>query len=290
MDPYEWGEAAVSYPDWVGTAQLDQKLTEPVDVYDLTGIDRDEWLIVGLDFGGGESGMHNPHVIAVRKSELYGRHISEIANVRAADIQIHDVDPFELLRQMTHLLDMRFRIRAVEQATITITELLDEPPQLEPEAGVATSDEVFRMADAMAETLRQRDRLQPLAFQRGYNVTFDGSFVTGTGAEPEITYFVWRIDEHPQNHTGKSFSSPTDVEAYLEYLAGLPRYRLDLTGDAQVEEVTDGEQPFTTITDSASGKEFQVRVIDLEATTVLYMHSEDPLGGSWRLDNSRTIG
>ena len=24
---YEWGHAAVTYPDWVGTAQLDQKLT-----------------------------------------------------------------------------------------------------------------------------------------------------------------------------------------------------------------------------------------------------------------------
>jgi hypothetical protein len=30
---------------------------------------------------------------------------------------------------MTHVLNMRFRIRAVKDATITITELLDEPPQ-----------------------------------------------------------------------------------------------------------------------------------------------------------------
>jgi hypothetical protein len=120
----------VSFPDWIGTAQLDQKMYGPADVYELTGIDSEEWLIVGLDFGGGDSGWHNPHVIAVRKSELGERHISEVSDVRAADIKIHGIDdPFELLRQMTHLLEMRFRINSTKNATITITELLDQPPQ-----------------------------------------------------------------------------------------------------------------------------------------------------------------
>ncbi|MDP7724762.1 hypothetical protein [Mycobacterium sp. TY814] len=130
MDEYEWGHASVSYPDWIGTAQLDEKLTGTVDVYTLTGVDRDEFAIIGLDFGGGESGMHQPHVIAVRRSELGDRHISEQSEIRAVDIQIHNgLDPFELLRQITHLLDMRFRVRSVKDATITITERLDEPPQ-----------------------------------------------------------------------------------------------------------------------------------------------------------------
>ena len=26
MDEYEWGDASVTYPDWIGTAQLDQPL------------------------------------------------------------------------------------------------------------------------------------------------------------------------------------------------------------------------------------------------------------------------
>ncbi|WP_423488472.1 hypothetical protein [Mycobacteroides sp. PCS013] len=129
MDEYTWGDAVVTYPDWIGTAQIDQKMAESGSVYQLTGLDPAEWLIVGLDFGGGESGMHNPHVIAVRRSDLGERHISDVSDVKAADIQIHGVDPFDLLRQMSHLLDMRFRIRSVKDATITITELLDEPPQ-----------------------------------------------------------------------------------------------------------------------------------------------------------------
>jgi hypothetical protein len=130
VDQYPWGDASVTYPDWIGTAQLDEKMTGTVDIYSLTGIDREEWLIVGLDFGGGESGWHEPDVIAVRNSELGGRHISDVSDVRAASIRVHNgVSPVELLRQMMHVMEMRFRIGAVKDATITITELLDEPPQ-----------------------------------------------------------------------------------------------------------------------------------------------------------------
>jgi hypothetical protein len=131
MDEYEWGDASVGFPDWIGTAQLDRKMTGSVDVYSLTGIDHDEWQIIGLDFGAGESGTHEPHVIAVPRSE-WGADgpPSDLSEVRAADIAIHNgVDPFELLQAMTHQLEMRFRIRAVKDSTITITQLLDEPPQ-----------------------------------------------------------------------------------------------------------------------------------------------------------------
>lgn len=129
MDEYEWGHASVAYPDWHGTAQLDQKMTGNTGIYELTGVDSDEFLIIGLDIGGGESGMHDPHVIAVRKAELGNNHISDLSEIRAVNIKVHGVDPFELLRQITHLLDMRFRIRSVKDSNITITELLDSPEQ-----------------------------------------------------------------------------------------------------------------------------------------------------------------
>jgi hypothetical protein len=130
VDEYEWGDASVTYPDWTGTAQIDQRMSS--DLYGLTGIDADKWAIIGLDFGGGESGMHMPHVIAVLRSELGhdDEHISKMSEIKAVDIQIHNgVDPFDLLREMINLMEMRFRVRSVVDATITITELLDEPPQ-----------------------------------------------------------------------------------------------------------------------------------------------------------------
>ncbi|MGH3642537.1 MAG: hypothetical protein ACRDUX_26315 [Mycobacterium sp.] len=128
MSEYEWGGAEVSYPDWSGTAQLDQKMTGDVDEYSLTGVDRDKWVIIGLDFGGGESGMHALEVIAVRKSDW--REAKGTSQVKAASIRIHNgVDPFDLLRQIMHVFDMRLRIRSVTDSTIVITESLDEPPQ-----------------------------------------------------------------------------------------------------------------------------------------------------------------
>lgn len=129
VEPYVWGPASVTYPDWQGTVAIDQLMSS--DLYGLTGIDRDQWAIIGLDFGGGESGMQMPHVIAVRKSELDGGpHISERSYIQAVDIQIHNgVDPFDLLRQIINIMEMRLRVRSVVDATITITELLDEPPQ-----------------------------------------------------------------------------------------------------------------------------------------------------------------
>lgn len=130
MDEYEWGHASVTFPDWVGTAQLDQKMTGPVNLYDLTGIDSDEWQIIGLDFGAGERGRHTPHVIAVPREEWGGSPPSDLDEVNAAKISIHNgIDPFDLLQQITHLLDMRFRLRVVKDSTITITQHLDEPPQ-----------------------------------------------------------------------------------------------------------------------------------------------------------------
>jgi hypothetical protein len=129
MDEYDWGYAEVGFPDWKGTAQLDEKMTGPDSIYDYTGVDENEFQIIGFSFGGGESGVHDLHVIAVRKAELDGQHIADVDTLRAVDIQVHDVDPWEVLQKMTHYLDVRFRLRAVENATITITELLDSPPQ-----------------------------------------------------------------------------------------------------------------------------------------------------------------
>jgi hypothetical protein len=129
MDEYEWGHAAVSFPDWKGTAQLDQRLTGENSIYDVTGVDDKEFQIIGFHFGGGESGIQDLHVVAVRRADLDGQHITEAESLRAVDILIHDVDPFEVLKRMTHYLDVRFRSRAVENTPITITELLDVPPQ-----------------------------------------------------------------------------------------------------------------------------------------------------------------
>jgi hypothetical protein len=130
MTEYEWGDASVTFPDWIGTAQLDQKVT--TDLYSLTGIESNEWQIVGLDFGGGDMRMHNLRVIAVPRSEWRQSTPSDLSNVQATSIEINNgIDPFELLRQIMHLFDMRLRFHTVKDATITITDTLVSPPRTE---------------------------------------------------------------------------------------------------------------------------------------------------------------
>lgn len=50
-DGFLWGDAEVTYPDWNGTAQLDERMTG-VHLNDLVGLDSGEWMIIGLDIGG----------------------------------------------------------------------------------------------------------------------------------------------------------------------------------------------------------------------------------------------
>ncbi|BBX87863.1 hypothetical protein MAUB_57360 [Mycolicibacterium aubagnense] len=130
MDPYEWKrEASVTYPDWVGDVALEKTMAGNTAIYDLAGLDAEEWQIIGLDLGATRSGASHPHVIAVRKSTLGGKHIAELDSIEAVDIQLHNVDPWDLLLAIANMLDIRLRLRAVENATIAITELLDSPPQ-----------------------------------------------------------------------------------------------------------------------------------------------------------------
>lgn len=130
MDPYEWGkEADVTYtPVWTGNIALDEKMTGPTDIYGITGIDPDEWQIIGLDLGGGETQL-DTHVIAVHRSEVGDQHLSTQSEINAVDILVHGVDPFALLRELTHMLEIRMRVQAVNDAKITITKLADQPRQ-----------------------------------------------------------------------------------------------------------------------------------------------------------------
>src|SRR5690242_16145855 len=65
-DGYLWEDARVTYPDWQGTAQLDQRMTS-AGIEELIGLDPDEWDVVGIEIGGGESGLHPLDIVAVHR-------------------------------------------------------------------------------------------------------------------------------------------------------------------------------------------------------------------------------
>ena len=138
------------------------------------------------------------------------------------------------------------------------------------------------MGAALTAAHSTADRLQVKSFPLGYNVMHTVSMETGTGLPPTVVFHLRRID-HLSLPT-QDFGSVSDVEAHLAQLAKLPRWRLDLTGDPQIREEQSPDRPFTTFIDVATGEEFSVRVIDIEAATSLYISAEEPPSSNWHRD------
>lgn len=136
------------------------------------------------------------------------------------------------------------------------------------------------MAAALSAADSTAERLQLRSFPLGYNTMKTVKMQTGTGAPPTVVFHLRRID-HLSIPT-HDFASEADALAYLDQLAKLPRWRLDLTGDPQIQEEQSPDRPFTTFVDVATGEEISVRVIDIEAATSLYVHSEAPPSPNWR--------
>lgn len=146
---------------------------------------------------------------------------------------------------------------------------------------MTTPADAMKLFEAFNAARSAADRLQLKSFPLGYNI-MNTVGIAQPGAQADITYHVRGIDH--LSYPTSNFSSIAEVEAHLDHLATLPRYRLDLTGDPQVREEPNDEHPFTTIVDVGTGEEFSVRVIDIEAATTLYIHAEAPPTANWHLD------
>jgi hypothetical protein len=125
MSDYIWGDASVTYPDWVGTAQLDQRMTTWT-IEQMLGDRLDGWMVIGIDIGGGEHD-HELHVIAVPEDSLpEGRNNGEI---QATDFLVHDWNPYEFLKAITHVFELRLHRRPIADIPIRVVSLADIPQQ-----------------------------------------------------------------------------------------------------------------------------------------------------------------
>jgi hypothetical protein len=125
VDDYRWGDASVTYPDWVGTAQLDRRITAP-SLGEVIGLDRDEWHIIGFDIGGGER-AHHLRVVAVHTSDIPvgGDVLPRIAEandgeIPATEFDVHGVDPYEVLKAITHQFALRMHVSSTRDLPIRI--------------------------------------------------------------------------------------------------------------------------------------------------------------------------
>jgi hypothetical protein len=133
---YKWGDARVTYPDWKGTVQLDQIATRQT-LNEITGIP-DEWTIVGLDWGGGEVLDHagkprpRPHhmsaVVVPAGTDLTAA-IEENGYLPVTMLALHDVDPYDVIRAMTHVVEFRMHIRRLDDVELQVIDEGDVPEQ-----------------------------------------------------------------------------------------------------------------------------------------------------------------
>lgn len=128
MTRFEWGDASVTYPDWVGTAALDERMTgDDAGINHAIGLS-DDWLVIGLDIGGGER-AHDLKVVAVHKDTPQADGPDgAAANIAAAndgvipvtEFAVHGFDPYELLKHLTHMFELRLRWKSTENFPIEV--------------------------------------------------------------------------------------------------------------------------------------------------------------------------
>jgi hypothetical protein len=112
----------------------------------------------------------------------------------------------------------------------------------------------------------------------GYNASYN---VGGElGQPPDVSFWVRRVDQ--PSGTEETFTTTDEARKHLEHLATVPRYCLDLEDNSRIEVVTDDDGTATWITDKDTGEKFGIRTADLENTTRLWVHAENPPTiGNW---------
>jgi hypothetical protein len=121
MDGEIWGEARVGFPDWKGTAQLDERRTWPWEGLERTfGLDRKQWRVVGFNIGGGEGG-YALRVYATPRAVWEKVGSDDGAEIDVTEFLVHDVDPLVVLRRMTHMFQLNMRIRGLDNCRVRVS-------------------------------------------------------------------------------------------------------------------------------------------------------------------------
>ncbi|MET7808618.1 hypothetical protein [Micromonospora chersina] len=129
MDGEVWGEASVTFPDWKGTAQLDERMTVPWEgLAQTVGLDPDQWQVVGFSIGGGEHG-YDLKVVATPR-DVWEKSKADDAEIEVTEFLVHDVDPLAILQRMTHVFELKMYIRGLGRRQARVRALSDLPNEL----------------------------------------------------------------------------------------------------------------------------------------------------------------
>lgn len=129
-----WGDAEVRAPDWHGTAQLDLRKTTG-RIEEVVGLDPDKWWVIGLEIRDSESSDYL-RVVAIRRDLLPegSSSLPRIAHENGGELPVteflvHGVDPFQVLREATHVFKLRMRNRGAGDLRIRVVKQSDAYPE-----------------------------------------------------------------------------------------------------------------------------------------------------------------
>jgi hypothetical protein len=115
---------------WKGTAQVDERRTVPWEgLARRVGLDADEWQVVGFSISGGERRFDLRIAAAPRDVwENYDR--DDGGEIEVTEFLVHDVDPLEILSQMTHMFELKMLIRGLSGDQVRVKAVSDLPKEL----------------------------------------------------------------------------------------------------------------------------------------------------------------
>ena len=125
-----WGDARVTFSDWKGTAQLDERRTVPWEGLARTvGLDADEWQVVGFSITGGEH-RFDLLIVATPREVWENFKPDDGSDIEVTEFLVHDVDPLLILRQMAHMFELKMFIRGLSGDRVRVTARSDRPKEL----------------------------------------------------------------------------------------------------------------------------------------------------------------
>jgi hypothetical protein len=117
------GSAQVTWNDYVGTAAADdaQVLFNTRSLYEIAGLNRDEWTIVGLDFAMGPSERVVLYAAARSEDELAeAEQVAVTAFHLASSLQLD-----QFLREVFNRLSVRLLTSAVSDKQLLVSEVAE---------------------------------------------------------------------------------------------------------------------------------------------------------------------
>ncbi|MFF0318847.1 hypothetical protein ACFYPH_29925 [Micromonospora sp. NPDC005252] len=109
---------------------LDERMTVPWEGLARTvGLDGDQWQVVGFSIGGGEHG-YDLRVVATPVDVWEKVKPDDDAEIEVTEFLVHNVDPLAILQQMTHVFELKMRLRGLDGRRVRVRALSDLPSEL----------------------------------------------------------------------------------------------------------------------------------------------------------------